>query len=187
MAGEKKNGSDESAPKGEENVAASDSAQAPGLPVIIHTQYLKDLSFENPNAPESLRQGQGAPQIEMNISMDARKIEDGEMEHLYEVILKVNANAERQDKAAFIAEIVYGAVVSLNERSETRAHTLLLMEVPRMMYPFARQILAEITGSGGFPPLLLGAVDFRAMYMNQFGKTPDWGDKDYEPQKTAKN
>jgi len=147
--------------------------QAQPMPVVIHAQYLKDLSFENPNAPDSLRKGQAAPEIDMNISMDAKKLEDENIDSLYEVVLNLNVSAVREGKTAFIAEIVYAATVSMGEVNENRHHTLLLMEVPRLLFPFARQILANMTGSGGFPPLVLNPVDFRAMYINKFGRAPN--------------
>lgn len=144
---------------------------SPALPLIIHTQYVKDISFENPTAPNSFRIGIPAPKMEMNINLDARALEDLEIKNLYEVTLKINARAMRDGKPVFIAEIIYGVAVSFQEGvAENQHHPLLMIEVPRLAFPFARQILAELTQSGGYPALLLGPVDFYSMYMNRFGK-----------------
>jgi preprotein translocase subunit SecB len=138
------------------------------MPVIIHAQYVKDISFENPNAPETLRPGQGGPEMDVNINMDAKKMESAETENLYEVVLSLAASAKRADKAVFLADIQYGAVVSLPGVDTEHHHPLLLVEVPKTLFPFARQLLAELTQSGGYPPLLLNPVDFRALYIERF-------------------
>lgn len=140
------------------------------MPVVIHTQYVKDVSFENPNSPETLRPGKAAPEMDINISMDAKKIEEANPdENLFEVVLKLGAKATREDKAMFLAEIDYAALVSLPGVAKENHHPLLLIEVPKVIFPFARQLLAELTQSGGYPPLLLNPVDFRTLYIEQFG------------------
>lgn len=144
--------------------------QPADMPLTILTQYVRDISFENPNAPDSLRAGQTAPELDVNIGMDARKIPDGEMKNLYEVVLNAKAEAKRGDKIIFIAEVQYAMVVSVSEIvPEENHHPLLLIEIPRMAFPFVRQILADLTTQGGYPPLLLGLVDFQALYMQRFG------------------
>lgn len=151
-----------------ETLENGDGAGAlPNLPIVIHAQYLKDLSFENPRSPQSLRKGQPAPQMDLNIGMDARRLEDPDIEYLYEVILTLNVTAMREDGPVYIAELVYGAAVSLNDIEESRHHMLLLTEVPRLIFPFARQVLGHITQSGGYPALLLTPMDFQAMYMQE--------------------
>ena len=144
--------------------------QVPQTPVIIHAQYLKDMSFENPNAPQILRRGKKPPDMNMDISMNVRRLEDDEIEHFYEVALTVNASAKREDKTMFIAEITYCAAVSINGLEEKKHHPLLLIEVPHMIFPFARLLLANATQAGSFTALQLGPVDFRAMYLERFGK-----------------
>lgn len=142
---------------------------AADLPINIHAQYIRDLSFENPEAPDSMRTNLGVPEMDVNIGMDARKIEDDDVPHLYEVALSVTAEAQRDGKAVFIAELVYGVTVSIGEVvPEEQHHPLLLIEIPRIAFPFARQILATLTSQGGFPPLLLNPVDFQALYMERF-------------------
>ena len=138
------------------------------MPIVIHAQYIKDLSFENPNTPESLRGAGGAPEMDVNIGMDARKIASQEEDNLYEVALNVRAEAKRQGESVFIAELQYAMTVSLNNVPQDQHHPLLLIEIPRMAFPYARQILSDLTTQGGYPPLLLNPVDFHALYLDRF-------------------
>jgi preprotein translocase subunit SecB len=135
------------------------------LPMTVHAQYIRDLSFENPNSPESLRAGQDAPEMDVNIGMDARKLDDKEIDDLYEVVVNVRAEA-----GVFLVELQYGITVSLNGVPENQHHPLLLIEAPRLAFPFCRQIISDATVQGGFPPLLLNPVDFHALYMQRFSK-----------------
>lgn len=146
-----------------------DAGQAQSLPVKVHAQYIKDISFENPKAPESLRSHREKPQMDIDIDMNARHIEDNEINALYEVTLKLAVRADRQEHTIFIGEIEYGATVELGDVDKDHHHALLLIEVPHLIYPFARQILSQIVQQGGFPPLYLAPIDFRALYMQQFG------------------
>ncbi|MGH1456328.1 MAG: protein-export chaperone SecB [Alphaproteobacteria bacterium] len=143
--------------------------QAQDLPITIHAQYVRDLSFENPKAPDSMRAGLTMPEMNVNIGMDARALEDKDIKNLYEVALTVSATAERDGEAVFIAELMYGVTVSIGDVvPEDQHHPLLLIEIPRIAFPFARQILATLTSQGGYPPLLLSPVDFQALYMERF-------------------
>ncbi len=149
----------------------ADAPVSPGLPLMVHTQYVKDISFENPMAPNSFRAGLTPPKMDMNINLDAQRLDDKEIKNLYEVSLKINARAERDGQAVFLAEIIYGVAVSIQDNvPESQHHPLLLIEVPRLAFPFARQILSDLTQGGGYPALLLGPVDFYSMYMSRFGK-----------------
>ncbi len=146
-----------------------ETLQVANLPVNIQAQYIRDLSFENPEAPHSLRAGESLPDMEVNIGMDARSIEGEDTKNLYEVALSVTATAKRGDKTIFIAELVYGVTVIIGDAvPEEQHHPILLIEIPRYAFPFARQILATATSQGGFPPLLLNPVDFQALYMERF-------------------
>ncbi len=160
----KTNGTAPPAPTGDEQIEIG------SMPMTVHAQYIRDLSFENPNAPLSLRAGQNAPEMDVNIGMDARKIEDKDISDLYEVILNVKAEALRGEDSVFVVELQYGVTVSLDDVPENQHHPLLLIEVPRIAFPFARQIIADATIQGGFPPLLLNPVDFHALYMQRFSE-----------------
>ncbi len=143
--------------------------QATDLPVTVHAQYVRDISFENPSAPNSLRAGLSNPEMDVNVSMDAREIEDDEIKNMYEVALTISATAKRDDKTFFVAEVIYGITVSIGDVvPENQHHPILFIEIPRLAFPFARQIMATVTQQGGYPPVLLNPVDFQALYMERF-------------------
>lgn len=149
---------------------ASTDIQAKGLPLVIHAQYIKDVSFENPNAPTTLMPGRSGPEMDININLGAREIEDEKQKDLYEVTLMLSATAKKDDLVYFIAEVQYCALASLNDVPENQHHPMLFIEVPKLMFPFARQILSDLSSQGGYPPLLLNPVDFHAMYIERFAK-----------------
>lgn len=151
-----------------------DIGQIPQTPLVVHAQYLKDMSFENPHAPEILQAAKTQPEMDLNLSMDVRKLENEKMEHFYEVSLNVSAKASREGKEMFIAEIIFAAAVSITGIDEKKHHPLLLTEVPYMLFPFVRQILSSATQAGGYIPLNLSPVDFRTMYLKRFAnQTPE--------------
>lgn len=136
---------------------AQDSAE-PGIRVLA--QFIRDLSFENPRAPESLRQGAAQPQIELGVEMNARGREDG----LFEVDLKLSARAERDDGPVFHVELLYGGVFQISGVPEENLEPVLLIECPRFLFPFARRVIADVTSDGGYPPFLLDPIDFAGVY-----------------------
>lgn len=147
------------------------AANSPNLPLMIHAQYVKDISFENPTAPHSFRSGLSQPKMDMNINLDAQAIDDPQIKNFYEVTMKINARALRDGEPVFIAEIIYGIAVSIQDGvPENQQHPMLMIEVPRLAFPFVRQILSDLTQSGGYPALLLGPVDFYSMYMSRFAQ-----------------
>lgn len=133
------------------------------LQIVINAQYLKDLSFENPNAPQSLVGGQQQPKIEMAVDVAARGIG----ENVAEVALTLRAQATQADRTAFIAEVVYAGVISYPPIPQEQAKALVLIEGPRLLFPFARQILATVVQQGGFPPLMLQPIDFVDIFRRQ--------------------
>lgn len=147
------------------------NAVAPNLPVMVHAQYVKDVSFENPSAPMSLKAGQEAPKVDININLDAKSIDDPQIKSLYEVSIRVSAKATRADQTLYIAEVLYAAAVSMPQVQEEHHHPLLLVEIPKMIFPFARKIIADLVQDGGYPALLLGPVEFAAMYLARFAQT----------------
>lgn len=152
---------------------AQDIGIVPQTPLVIHAQYLKDLSFENPNAPEILKKANKPPEVDINMSVNVIRLEDEKEEYFYEVVLNVNATAMRDGKTMFLAEIKYGATVSIHGLDEKKHHGLLFVEVPKIIFPFVRLILSNATQSGAFIPLQMGMVDFKAMYLKRFGKNPN--------------
>lgn len=169
--------------KKDNTVNESDEPQieAADMPFDIVAQYVRDLSFENPQAANVLRGGQELPEMDIAIGMDARKIPDEKDKALYEVVINIRAEAKRSDMSVFIAELQYGVMVSVgDEIPEESHHPFLLIEIPRLAFPFARQILATTTTQGGYPPLLLNPVDFHQLYMQRFGEEIEAARKEFE-------
>jgi preprotein translocase subunit SecB len=130
---------------------------------MINAQYVKDLSFEVPGAPGVFAQlQQRPPEIAIKVDVQARNLEG----NVYEVVLDTRADCKTGDAVAFILELSYAGVFTLNVAPDSLRPTLLI-ECPRMLFPFARQILASTTLNGGFLPLMLGPVDFAALYSQQ--------------------
>ena len=129
----------------------------------VLAQYVKDLSFENPNAPASLGPQDKQPDINISVNVNARNL--GPVD--FEVELHIDAKASSDGKVIFAAEVLYGGVFRMENFPENVLHPAVLIECPRMLFPFARQILAEATRNGGFPPLLLDPIDFTGMYQKR--------------------
>ncbi len=125
----------------------------------IRAQYVKDLSFENPRAPESLRHRE-PPKIELTVSVNGRPIGDDN----HEVDLVITARAMQGDEVAFLAELTYGGVFQVSGFAPEQTRPVVLIECPRLLFPFARRVLADCTRDGGFPPLMLEPIDFVALY-----------------------
>jgi len=123
-------------------------------------QYIRDLSFENPDAPGSILLANSAPSLNVSIRVDVKK----QSEDIYAVELTLNAKANRETSVLFQAELVYGGVFRLKNIPDAQLGQLLMIECPRLIFPFARQVLASVTQQGGFPPLIMEPVDFTAMY-----------------------
>ena len=147
-------------------------ATIPVTPVQVHAQYIKDFSFENPNAPDSLRASGGKPEMDVNIVLDAVKITDETNPDLYETGLTLTVKSTRDGKVLFISEIVYAALVTIKDIPAQHIRSILYVDVPQMLFPFARQIVANAVTGGGFPPLLLNPIDFRGMYEDANKKSP---------------
>ena len=145
--------------------AAADAVQKQGAQpsVRILGQYLKDLSFENPNAPQTLAPQQAQPDINISVNVNARNLSDTD----FEVELHLDAKATAQDKVVFAAELIYAGAFRLENFPQQMMHPAVLIECPRLLFPFARQILAEATRNGGFPPLMLDPIDFASMYQRR--------------------
>ena len=137
----------------------------PGQPrgqpqLLVRAQYVKDLSFENPGAPKSLARRDGQPEIAVNVDVTGNRLSPNQ----YELVLAITATARTGGETTFIAELVYGAVMSVENVPIERAEPLVLIEGPRLLFPFARNIMADLTRDGGYPPLLLQPMDFAALY-----------------------
>ena len=144
--------------------AAQNSTGSKGARFSITSQYVRDLSFENPNAPAVYTLLKQQPKIGVNVDVNARSFPDS----YYEVILKVSIDAKAEDKAAFMIELEYAGLCQLSEGlEEAMIQHILLVEVPQSLFPFARAIISKASQDGGFPPLLLSPIDFRGMLVRQ--------------------
>ncbi len=143
---------------GGDDAATTQEAAAPQMGIL--GQYLKDLSFENPNAPSSLAMQEGQPQINIGVNVNANQLG----EHDFEVTLEIEAKAEHEKKVVFNVEMTYCGIFRLTNIPQEAMGAVVLVECPRMLFPFARRILADATRDGGFPPLMLDPIDFAAMY-----------------------
>lgn len=145
--------------------AAGDGAKtAPQLSVL--TQYVKDLSFESPGAPISLRPRDKAPSININVNVNANPLADAD----YDVILTLEAKAMDGDNVLFNCELVYGGVFRVAGFPQEHLLPVLFVECPRMLFPFARQVIAESTRNGGFPPLMIDPIDFGRMFQQRMAE-----------------
>ena len=134
--------------------------------VQVIAQYVKDFSFENPNAPESLQASNVRPEMDVNMTIDGIKINDDNNPDLYESTITLKVKSTRDGDTMFITEIVYAALVSLKNVPQEFIRPILYVEVPQMLFPFARHMVSNAVTSGGFPPLLLNPIDFKSMYDN---------------------
>jgi len=137
--------------------ADAQQQQAPQLTVL--GQYIKDFSFENPNAPQSLVQGQ-QPQINIQINVTAKPLSDTDIE----VALKLDGRAQNGETLLFGFELEFAGIFRITNVPQESLNAVVLIECPRLLFPFAREIVATAVRNGGFPPLLLDPVDFVALY-----------------------
>ena len=140
------------------NGSPPEAAPPPQLNVVA--QYTKDLSFENPNAPASLAPQQQQPAINIQINVNATNVSEND----YEVALSVEGKAEGAGKVMFSFELVYAGVFRIVNVPKENLHPLVMIECPRLLFPFAREIIASAVRDGGFPPLMLDPVDFVGLY-----------------------
>lgn len=159
MAENENNGGDEN--NGGEAAAAVQET-APRANIVA--QYVKDISFENPNAPGTYKSLQGkSPRISIDVNVAGRKIADNS----HEVELKISAKADLDDKSVFVVELVYAGMFAVENVPDEALEPFMLVQAPVMLFPFARQIIASVTSDGGYPPLLLEPIDFPGLYRQQ--------------------
>ena len=148
----------------------SDLAET-GAQFSVLTQYIKDLSVENPNAPQVF-QWDVQPSLDVQFSLNAQKIAD----EVHEVAVKIEVTARSDNGVHFVVDLTYAGLFGARNLPDDALGPVLLIEAPRLLFPFARQLVCEVVTSGGFPPLLLDPIDFGAAYMAQVqaqqGATP---------------
>lgn len=142
-----------------EGAQAQPAAEAPQI--RIAAQYIKDLSFENPGARALLQPSTEQPSIEVQVNVQAAR---GTQDGIFEVALKLSANAKRAEEAIFLCELEYAGVFQLNNIPTESLQPVLLIECPRMIFPFARRILIDAVREGGYDKFLLDPIDFAGLY-----------------------
>jgi len=153
--------------KGDNNfMSEQEPATASGPSFQVRGQYVKDLSFENPNAPQSLLASSNRPQIDINVDLRAQKMQD----NMFEVTLNLSARATADVSFLFLAELAYAGIFELNGIPEEAIENVLLVDCPFLLFPFARRVISDVTRDGGFPPLVLDPIDFHQLYLQNKAK-----------------
>ncbi len=143
------------------NTATNGNGTPSSLSVLA--QYIKDLSFESPGAPNSLRGRDKAPGIAINVNVNANPLSDKQ----FDVNLTLNAKASFDQEVLFNVELVYGGVFNITGFPQEHMLPILFIKCPRLLFPFARQIIADATRNGGFPPLMIDPIDFAQMFQSR--------------------
>lgn len=166
--GATKNGSEGAGDKAAPDPAvAAPQTQTGGAPTLnVVGQYVKDLSFENPNAPASLATQAQNPAIQININVNARNLAEDD----YEVDLTLEAKAVEGEKVIFNVELTYSGLFRIQNVPKESLQPVVLIECPRLLFPFARQIVANAARDGGFPPLMIDPIDFAALYRQRMAE-----------------
>jgi len=147
---------------GDTNQGAQPQAgQAPDMPPLsVNVQYVKDLSFENPRSPHSFGELNPPPEINVDINVEVHALQ----QRVVEVVLNIRVRAAREEAVFFMVELSYAGVCVIGNVPEQHVQPLVTIEGPRLLFPFARQIIADAVRNGGFPPLLINPIDFGRLY-----------------------
>ncbi|MBC7736792.1 MAG: protein-export chaperone SecB [Candidatus Saccharibacteria bacterium] len=148
---------------------SANGAAAPAVRMQVLAQFVRDMSFENLVAQKGLQGGQMQPDIQVGVNLDARK---RAIENQYDVIakFKVTSKNKATDEILFLMELEYGGVFLVEGVPDEQLHPFLLIECPRMLFPFIRRIISDVTHDGGFPPLNIDNVDFMALYRQEMAR-----------------
>lgn len=152
----------------EGNGAAAEAA-TPQIKMQVLAQYIRDMSFENLVAQKGLNGGEVQPDIQVAVSLDARK---RSVDHQFEVInkFKITSKNKSSGDTLFLMELEYGGVFHIEGVAEEQLHPFLLIECPRLLFPFVRRIISDVTRDGGFPPLNIDTVDYLALYRQEIAR-----------------
>jgi preprotein translocase subunit SecB len=148
----------------DENTNGSATGAQPSINILA--QYTKDFSFENPGAPRSLQQREKAPNINISVNVNANPMSETD----FDVVLTLDASAKEGDNVVFHAELSYGGLFRIQGFAQEHMLPLLFIECPRLLFPFARQIVADATRNGGFPPLMIDPIDFAQMFQQRMAE-----------------
>ena len=145
-----------------------EGAQANQAPPQLNVlaQYIKDLSFENPNAPRSIQPQQQQPKINVQINVNAKPLAEND----FEVELKIEGRAELPNNFLFSFDLLYAGVFRIQNVPQDSVGAIVMIECPRLLFPFARAIIADAVRNGGFPPLMIDPVDFVSLYRQRMAE-----------------
>lgn len=148
---------------------AEEEGTAPQVRMSVLAQFVRDMSFENLVAQKGISGTDVQPDIQVAVSLDARK---RQVEHQYEIVskFKVTSKNKANGDTLFLLEVDYGGVFHVEGVPEEQLHPFLLIECPRMLFPFVRRIISDVTRDGGFPPLNIDTVDFLALYRQEMAR-----------------
>ena len=136
--------------------------------VAINSQYIKDLSFENPEAPMGFAKITSAPKIDLSLDIQVKKLEEDN----YEVALKIHSKATHDKTSLFVVELEYAGLFTVKDcTDEGQKEQILLIYCPGLIFPFARRVIADITRDAGYQPLMINPIDFATLYVQQKSKT----------------
>lgn len=166
----KKETSKKNTENGNGEAAVQGNGEAPSLSVL--TQYIKDFSFENPNSPNSLLPKEKQPEINININVNANPMSETD----FEVVLHLEAKAGQGKDMVFNVDLSYAGIFRLVNIPDEAKHPAILIECPRLLFPFARQIVSDATRNGGFPPLMIDPVDFARLYQARMAQAQETGE-----------
>ena len=144
------------------------SQQMPSIQVAA--QYIKDLSFENPSMGLNIQR----PQIDFTVDLQARRMQDNGP---YEVVIKMRVTAQQEERTIFLLEIAYGGIFVLDKVPEEVLQPFLLIECPRLLFPYMRRIVSDIVSDGGLPPLMIEPIDFAALYRTKMMEAQNQGNQ----------
>ena len=136
--------------------------------LLLRAQYVKDLSFENPRAPASLFSLREAPAMDVNVSLNAQRLDA----NVFELTIHISVRAQAEKATIFLSDLAYGGVFELQNIPDNAVEQAVFVQGAQLLYPFARRVIADVTRDGGFPPLQLEPIDFLSMYRDQRGRTP---------------
>jgi preprotein translocase subunit SecB len=143
------------------DIPANNGAEGDNTPALnALAQYCKDFSFENPNAPRSLQPQAQGPQINLQVNVNAKQLAEAD----FEVDLTLEGNAKSGNDVLFAFELTYSGVFRIRNIPQDQLHPVVMIECPRLLFPFARQIVADAVRNGGFPPLYIDPIDFVGLY-----------------------
>jgi preprotein translocase subunit SecB len=150
--------------------AAPEASQLQMPSIQVAAQYIKDLSFENPSMGLNIQR----PQIDFTVDLQARRMQDNGP---YEVVIKMRVTAQQEERTIFLLEIAYGGIFVLDKVPEEVLQPFLLIECPRLLFPYMRRIVSDIVSDGGLPPLMIEPIDFAALYRTKMMEAQNQGNQ----------